>query len=472
MSIVENKIISRKAERYCWEELSKRVRFKDGTSYQKAFNEIGIHFYYQKTEYVVNRPAIIVVPCTNTAWTHLLKQESNSLNWLRSKDLFLSDEKRGPFAQIPVLFWGTGRENGNWPFATQLEDGIVVFHVDIIAATFFMLTRWEETTTSERDQYGRFPATASVAYKQGFLDQPIIDEYALILREWIKVLRPNWEPRPRKFTIKLSHDIDHVHLFPHWKKGARTFLGDLVKRHDSQRAKESWRGTLAHLGFPSLDPYLQEIETLANISQEYGLGNDTFFFKTSDPSDYDSGYNLNEPGVRKCIKSLQKRGFEIGLHPGYNTYDDLSLLEQEKGKLDSILGTTAYGARQHYLQFKVPDTWRHFEQVGLTYDATLGYPEVPGFRCGTCHPFQPFDIEQNRVLNVWERPLIAMDRTFQGYQHLLPNQIFDPILQLAQRCQSVGGEFTLLWHNSSKHLNWRPSKPTYTILVQKLAELL
>lgn len=56
--------------------------------------------------------------------------------------------------------------------------------LDIFAASFFMLTRWEEYVNKARDSHNRFPATESLAYKQGFLDRPIVNEY---LEEFKKI---------------------------------------------------------------------------------------------------------------------------------------------------------------------------------------------------------------------------------------------------------------------------------------------
>lgn len=461
------------AVEYAWQQLAQRMGLAQETTSRYSLAELQLELHYDALANIYEPKGIIVVPTSYQSWNGIGNLYSKSLKWLTPEKVLPSGVPT-PFSEerIPILFWGKSYKDLNKPFAERLSKDTVIFYADIIAATFFMLSRLEETTAAERDQHDRFPARASVSYKQGFLDRPIIDEYALILCEWVKKLRPNWEPRPRKFTIKLSHDIDHVHLFPHWKKGARTFLGNLVKRHDLQRARESLYGIMAHLGFPNLDPYIKEIIALVNISLRYGLNNDVFYFKTSKPNTYDSGYDPNEPIIQNCIKGLQQCGFEIGLHPGYNTYDNSILLEQEKVILDRILQRTSYGARQHYLRFKIPDTWRSFELVGLTHDATLGYPEVPGFRCGTCYPFQPFDIEQNRILDIWEHPLVAMDGTLRAYQNLSLEHMTISVLRLAKRCRAVGGEFSLLWHNSFKHPKWRPSEQAYANLIEKLSRLL
>lgn len=52
-----------------------------------------------------------------------------------------------------------------------------------------MLTRQEEVVRTDLDEHGRFQVISSHAYKQGYLERPIIDEWLeilgrLILRAW------------------------------------------------------------------------------------------------------------------------------------------------------------------------------------------------------------------------------------------------------------------------------------------------
>ena len=188
------------------------------------------------------------------------------------------------------------------------------------------------------------------------------------------------------------------------------------------------------------------------------------------------GHNKNnETGLfsYQCIqgRSCGSQGFEIGFHPGYDTFNDPERLAEEKDRLDAVLGKTQYGGRQHFLRFQVPNTWRHWEQIGLTYDSTMTYADHEGFRCGTCHPFRPFDVEQNRELDLWEWPLIVMDGTLRQYRGLTPEQGQARILELARRCKQVGGTFTLLWHNSSLGGEWRPWAEVYRRVVGVLAEM-
>ena len=49
---------------------------------------------------------------------------------------------------------------------------------DIFAASFFLVSRYEEYLEFQPDEYGRFPASSSLAFKNGFLGIPVVDLWA------------------------------------------------------------------------------------------------------------------------------------------------------------------------------------------------------------------------------------------------------------------------------------------------------
>ncbi|MEW5987752.1 MAG: polysaccharide deacetylase family protein [Chloroflexota bacterium] len=423
------------------------------------------------------QPGVYVVPCAGAAWDALLQREPMSLDW-RPSAATVPPSYALPFDDpIPVLFWGEGCEAGNHPFAEKRKDGTVVFYADVVAATLFMLTRWEESVVATRDEHGRFPAAASVAYRQGFLDRPVVDEHAMILRAWLQALRPTWQPEWPRFQVQLSHDVDTLRPFDGLTAALRTFGNALLTRRSVRQAGQVGRDFLWQLLAPTRTTTIQSIYTLADLSARYGLDS-AFYWMAAAPSDYDEGYDVTSPLAQTVLRPLRQRGLEIGFHPGYDTLCDPDRLAREKARLESALkvaggqpSAVSLGGRQHYLRFEAPTTWRHWEQVGLVYDSTLTYPEQEGFRCGTCHPFRPFDLEQNRELALWERPLIVMDRTLQNYRQLTPEAAEARILTLAGRCQRVGGVFTLLWHNERWDERKRPWWAMYRRVVGALAQM-
>lgn len=71
---------------------------------------------------------------------------------------------------VPVIY-------GDRKPLTRKDGNAITLPVDIFGSAFFMLLRYEELVISERDEHDRFPAWASLAYKEGFLERLIVDEY-------------------------------------------------------------------------------------------------------------------------------------------------------------------------------------------------------------------------------------------------------------------------------------------------------
>jgi hypothetical protein len=464
--------LTREAINYTWRQLARRVgvAYESDEASVNGFEKMGTNVHYGKPEHRTrDSPDVIVVPTDAESWHKLLKLPPHSLAWVPVERMLPRGGSCSVRGELPVLFWSDRYPDTDGPIAHRQGDESVVFYVDIIATTFFMLSRWEETVVPTRDEHGRFPATASVAYKQGFLDRPIVDEYAMILRAWLKVLYPNWETKTGRPTFQLTHDIDRIFRFPNWRKGLRTLAGDLIKRRSLDLAKQSSVDTLTRLVNPRWDRYYTGIQKLARISGDYSLNNDSFYFMAADTGPFDRGYD--SALIKDSVENLVSEGFEIGLHPSYEAFDDYTRLSEEKHRMDRILGMSKYGARQHYLRFRVPETWRQFEQVGLTHDATMTYAEQPGFRCGSCYAYYPFDIEMNCQINILEYPLVVMDGALKSSQTITPEQGEAQILQLAQCCKSVQGTFTLLWHNTSLDGSWQQWAEMYNRVVYKLVRM-
>jgi hypothetical protein len=221
-----------------------------------------------------------------------------------------------------------------------------------------------------------------------------------------------------------------------------------LKKQDFKAAFKTLAVGLTEQVAPRSAAQYQSIIRLAEISKQNGMES-AFYFKASRPGARDSGYRPEWKWVRQLIFSLRQQGFEIGFHPGYQTFDNFETLMSEKKRFDTLLGYSSYGGRQHYLRFRAPQTWNFWEAAGFSYDSSVGYPDYEGFRCGTCLPYRPFDVDADREIEITEIPLIVMDGTLAEYRRLTFDQGRLKILELAKRACEVGGVFTLLWHNTS-----------------------
>lgn len=384
------------------------------------------------------------------------------------------------YDDLPVIYSGHG-DFEDW--GRECEN-LIETNIDIIAAAFFMLSRYEEVVLDTKDWHNRFPATASLAYTEGFLDRPIVNEYIQLLWDWIKSLEPEltrkallW-PSDKDFAICLTHDVDN--LIRYRLRSIVKVAFDIVKPHLLPKTKETTPSdeqrlsALRRLGVKDVlhlmcdwikvilklkkDP-CDTFDYILDMEREYGFKS-SFYFMTGGNSIFDNRYSINEPRVVKLIRQIEDREDEVGLHGSYNSYNNLEQMLLEKGRLDKVVSSEDYGCRQHYLRWKTPTTWRTQEKAGLLYDTTLSFTDHAGFRCGICLPFPPFDLEENRRLNIWELPLTVMEESLRGYsyQNLSPEETYQAIIRYIDTARRLGGVFVLLWHNSAFNSAGRGNK--------------
>ncbi len=356
---------------------------------------------------------------------------------------------------IPVIYGEDPDTPGFFSAAPQQ----IRLGLDIFGSTFFMLTRYEEVIKPDRDNHDRFPATASLAYQERFLDRPIVNEYLEILWGCLTRLWPQLQRKEHSFQIHVSHDVDipFRYQFRSVTKTATHFARDIFRRHDPLKAVLTVKNWLqVKTGEPATDPY-NTFDLIMDISDRIGLKN-VFYFMTdqshlANPAPYDIGHPL----IRDLIRKVHRRGHEIGLHLSYHTYENSTQGKEEFGILKKVceeedIHQNIWGGRQHFLRWKTPATFQNGQDIGLNYDTTLGFADQAGFRCGVCYLYPVYNLETRQALALYEKPLIVMDVTFidTGYMNLdlQEEQTVQTILQHKKRCQMFSGVFTLLWHNN------------------------
>lgn len=111
-------------------------------------------------------------------------------------------------------------------------------HYDILGLTYWMLTRQEEVGRTDLDAHGRFPASSSHAFKHGYLERPIVDEWLLLLGQVITRTWPFLQLKQHTFSVKVSHDVDAPsrYGFANTKSLLRAMAGDVIKRGDIKNA--------------------------------------------------------------------------------------------------------------------------------------------------------------------------------------------------------------------------------------------
>lgn len=344
----------------------------------------------------------------------------------------------GSGSALPVLF-GSGeiRESG----------GIIHCGIDLFAGVFFMLTRWEEHVLPDRDAHGRFPATASLAYRAGFLSRPLVDEYAGLLAGLLARTGCPFVPKRQGFRVIPSHDVDFLLRYPRLDLALRSFASALLKRRDPAGAFRFLKEYGSIRKGTTRDPF-DTFDWLMDVSEAAGTKS-RFYWMSGGRTQHDNNFRIGSAAARKTLARIRERGHIIGFHPSYDAYRDDGLFLQEKKALEMAAGMSVSEGRQHYLRFEVPYTWRVWERAGMALDSTLGYGDHEGFRCGTPCEYTPFDVLERRPMKLRELPLIAMDVTLKGYRRLAPERAFEVMRGIAEECRAVDSPMALLMHNSS-----------------------
>jgi hypothetical protein len=359
---------------------------------------------------------------------------------------------------IPIIY-GTSTFN--------LQPSTLTCGIDIFASSFFMLTRWEEYVNKNRDKHNRFFALESLAYKNNFLDRPVVNEYLEMLKNMLLELGLNQKPKTRNYELLLTHDVDAPLKYRALKDGAREIAGDIIKRRNLILAvKNSINKLAVHIGLRK-DPF-DTFDYLMDISEKAGVKS-YFFFMGKGTSNFDNMYKSSDKFIKDLINKIKQRGHNIGIHPTYNAYNDFEQIKKEKQELETNLNTKITFGREHFLRFEVPTTWQIWEDNGLLWDSTLSFADKEGFRCGVCYPYSVFNILTRKKLNLKERPLIVMEGSFVTYQpDISPKDMEEKINLLIDRVKKYNGEFVFLWHNSSFNTTqWEEFQGIYERVVFK-----
>ena len=345
---------------------------------------------------------------------------------------------------LPVFFKNKGKDY----FKKNMEQKIII-NVDIIQTSFFLLTCYEEYIIDEYDKYGRFNVEKSILCKYNLLNRPVVNES---IQWFIDTLNVNfnfnikkkslWEEK--SFQVLLSHDVDVVSKYFSFLREIRLQLSILLINRKPLEFLKRIRGYVAtKLGKTHEDP-CDTFDMILKMEKEKGY-NSSFYFMSDG-----KGYSPKNKKVKGILKQLIYSNNEIGFHPGLGTAHDESLFKKELDMFrKEFKGNDKIGIRQHYLSFNAQKTWAIQEKYGIHYDTTLCFPEQAGFKVGYCLPYKPYDLKRDRIMDIWEIPLIVMDGSLMQYMHLDFERSVEYIKELMEKVEMHKGIFVLLWHNSA-----------------------
>lgn len=381
------------------------------------------------------------------------------------------NNQSGLFLKPGTLLFKTGIEcpepdtvdfRGEKYFFRTSGDSFLPF--DPFAATFFLVSRLEEYSDRNPDQYGRFRHENSILFKNGLLRKPVVNIWARMVAAALKEKYPSlFVPEP-EFKFLATIDIDSAWAYRNkgFFRNAGGFVRDLAK----STFKEAISRVSVLTGFKT-DPF----DTFDFIDESL-TGRESqaiFFILLGDHSKFNKNISHKNHEFRELIGRISKK-YRTGIHPSFpgNLSHGFILVRTGMQRLKAITGKEVLLSRQHYLYLRFPETYQTLIRAGITADYTMGYAGECGFRAGICTPFQYYDVLNEQVTQLSVFPFQVMDVSLKDYLGLTPDKAWEVIESLMDEVKMAGGTFVGIWHNEtiSDEDPWKGYRAVFTRMLK------
>lgn len=342
------------------------------------------------------------------------KIHEQEIGIFRFKSFIHDNKKTTAFFEIP---------SSNFPF-------------DIFSAAFYLLSRYEEYLPHEKDSYGRFSHKQSLAYQNDFLEIPLVNIWIQEFKKVLTLQFVNLECKQPTFKTILSYDIDIAWSYKN--KGLLRNIGGFLKNFDAERLK-------VMLGLKK-DPF-DAYEFMDGLHKDIHTEIIYFFLVAQSISKYDKNISPENKQMKELIQSTSSK-YKVGLHPSWKSNNYQTILNIEKEALENISGKTIFDSRQHYIQFRLPETFEHLINAGIQKDYSMGYGSINGFRASFAGSFYWYHLKEEKTTPLRLFPFCFMDANSFYEQYQDAETTSKEIMHLKNECEKVNGLFISIFHNN------------------------
>ena len=335
---------------------------------------------------------------------------------------------------------------------------------DIFAASFFMLSRYEEHLPHVKDEYGRYSAFESISLKNGFLHQPVVDIWAMKFKDVLSARFPDFTFPERRYSVVPLIDVPMAYYF--LRKGILRTVGGTISDLVHLRFRQLYQRYLVLLKFQK-DPY-DTFSWIINKQKQYKK-KFLVFFLIGNYSTYDKNTSINKKAFVNLIKSVADY-CRVGLKFSFIALDKPQIMKREKERMESILNTDLEISRNSFSRVNLPATYREMVNLEVKEDYTMGYVDQPGFRAGTCTPFLFYDLDYEVQTPLLIHSYQIMDFALLRHKSLLDKQ--EELERIMDEVKKVNGLFIPVFHNYSflDEGRWNGFKELFNLVLSSANE--
>ena len=330
------------------------------------------------------------------------------------------------FNAKPVFF----RTEGDFPF-------------DIFAAAFFLVSRYEEYLSFQPDIYGRFPHQASLAFRENFLNIPLVNYWLEDFKNALRTKFPELIFRRKDFKFIPSYDIDIAYSYKY--KGLKRNLGGFCK----SLIQGEWAYLLDRwdvLFNKKKDPF-DSYEWLDSLHLYCRTRAYYFFLLAKKAAGVDKNISPGNLQMHSLI-AYHAGGYTVGIHPSWQSGDEEAVLMEEVDQLAAITGVPVRYSRQHYIRMNLPQTYRRLIDVGIEKDFSMGYGSANGFRASIASSYYWYDLKAEKKTSLMLFPFCFMDSNAFYVDRLQPQAAFTELMGYYRKIKEVNGLMVTVWHNN------------------------
>lgn len=318
-----------------------------------------------------------------------------------------------------------------------------LFPFDIFAASFYIISRYEEYLPHVSDNYNRFQPQDSILYKMEMMERPVINLWSIDLGNELVARYPEITLKKKTFRFVPTYDVDAAWAYRN-KGFFRTTLSlcrDIL-RFDKNEIKYRWDV----LRKKKMDPF-DTFEYQIKLQKELKLS-PLYFILCGDYNTNDKNISIKNKEFQQLIKHLGDYAL-VGIHPSFSSYLNKNMIKEEITRLSDVLKREVTISRQHFLRLSLPSSYQILIELDITDDYTMGYASQAGFRAGYADTFKFFDLENDMKTKLNIHPFALMDGTMRDYLNLDVQESYEKAKKLVDEVKNVNGTFILLWHNET-----------------------
>ena len=310
---------------------------------------------------------------------------------------------------------------------------------DIFSASFFLLSRYEEYMPYTGNKLNQFSHLQSVAYKENFLEIPLIDiwieKLISVLENKIK-LKCKIDSKNKIASIIISslHPYKYTNKYPFesfiiWFKNLfKLNLWEVIEH-------------LLVLLKIKIDPW--EIDDYIKDLLVDSKNKVFFFFSFSSESFFRDETPKTNENFKKYIKDVHDN-FEIGLLPSNNSLKKLKTFELENFNISKLIHIKIDKILLQEGLKKISEDYKNSFSLDYANDFSMGYVDAFGYRASTSSSFFFYDLSNEIKTKLLVTPFVAHHRLI---DKISISEVADKIQRFKEIAKRFSGSFSIILNN-------------------------